>query len=183
MAILESELRRYNHLNSVAEPRSAVFFGADYFAAFPFNELKQDFSTDMPVYNRSIPGLLIRDAEAYLPECVYSLNPAKIFVNLGEADLLAEGFELQHFLSSYEWLLYTLHSRCHGRIHVVSVVSHHPMTEDLNAALRRLANEAGCEFIDITAAAECEQHEIRIFHQLRSHLHSRGFNFTDAFLI
>ena len=181
MVTIENELLCYSQLNSIAEPKSAVFFGADCFAALPVSEMKQDFCIDMPVYNRSIPGLLIDDSEKYLADCVYKLDPSRIFVNLGDADLRSASFDLHHFLSAYEWLLYTLHSHCRGRIYVVSVVSDHPMVKDVNDGLRKLARSAGCDFIDITSAARCEHSQIRIFEQFRSYLHANPISFADAF--
>lgn len=183
MATLENELLHYSQLNSIAEPDCAVFFGSNCFASLPVSELKQDFCIDMPVYNRSIPSLRLDDAEKYLADCVYQLDPARIFVNLGDADLDSNPFDLHHFLSAYEWLLYTLHGHCRGRIYVVSVIADHPMTADVNNGLRKLALSAGCSFIDITAAARCEHSQIRIFEQFRSYLHANPISFADAFRI
>lgn len=181
MSALENELLLFSRLNSIAEPRCAVFFGSDCFANLPVCELSQDYSIDMPVYNRSVHGLRVENAEQYLSDCIYRLNPSKVFVNLGEADLNSPSFEMQRFLSAYEWLLYTLHSHCCGRIYVASIASEHPLAESVNHALRRLARNTGCDFIDITAAASDDDREIRIFECFRSYLHSRPISFADAF--
>lgn len=181
MAVLEAELTRFNHLNSISEAHGAVFFGSDCFAELPVGELARDFNIDLPVYNRSIEGLLIGEAEAALADCVYRLNPAKIFINLGDADLRQPDFSVEKFLSAYEWLLYTLHNRSEGRIYVVSVASDHPAAARVNEGIRRIAQETGCTYIDISAAARSEKREIRIFDLIKHYLREHPISFGDVF--
>lgn len=181
MHALETELKRYHCLNEAAAPDCAVFFGSDLFSGIPFGELSHNTGLDVPVYNRSIDGLSISEAERVINECVCRLNPSKVFVNLGEADLTAPDFDLKRFLTTYEWLLYTLNSRCHVKIFVVSILSDHPMTGAVNNGLRRLAAETGCTYVDISCAAGCSQPQLRIFDVIRRHLRSYPISISEAF--
>lgn len=183
MSAREAQLERYHHLDDIAEAGSAVFFGADFFASLPICELKQDYCIGMPLYNRSICSLKLSDAKKFLPDCVYSLNPSRIFVNIGEADLNDAGFDLKAFLAGYEWLLYILHTHCRARIYIVSIVSNHPLADEANKDLEKLAKGEGCEFIDISFAAGCADADIRVFERFRCHLRNHPITFSEAFSI
>lgn len=185
MSICSDELKRYHRLNSAALIDSAVFFGSNCFAGIPVGELARDLDVDVPVYNRSIEGLALNEAEKAFEECIYPVSPAKLFVNLGETDLLRDDFETGAFLNAYEWLLYTMNSRLSGKtqIYIVSVLSENPMTQAVNEGLAKLAAETGCVYIDISRAASCENKEVRIFELLRRFLLDRKIRFSEAFRI
>lgn len=185
MSMNSLELNLYHRLNSVALSGCAVLFGSSRFAGIPFGELARDLGADTPVYNRSIDGLTLSDAEQALSECVYPLCPAKVFINLGEEDLKRPDFDIHSFLSAYEWIMYTLNSRLKGKtqLYIVSVLSAHPAAAAVNEGLERLANDTGCTYIDVTRAAACENTEIRIFEILRRFLRCHAIRFSDALQI
>lgn len=183
MNTLRSELDRFHRLNSAVQPGCAVLFGANRFANIPIGELARDLGADVPIYNRSIEGMTLKEADAALGECIYSLSPARIFINLGEEDLRKPDFDLHSFLSAYEWLLYTLNSHAKGKaqLYIVSILSSHPAAAAANDGLSRLAEETGCTYIDVTRAAAYENIEIRIFEILRCFLRGRAICFSEAF--
>ena len=89
-----------------------VLFGADFFAALPVAELNSYFQVESAVYNRSVPGLSVFEAEQLLDVCVLELHPSKVFVNLGERDVTAASLEtVEAAAAQLEWLLYQIHSR------------------------------------------------------------------------
>lgn len=185
MSICKDELNRFHRLNSAAETGCTVFFGSSCFACIPVGELARDLGTDSPVYNRSIDQLTIAEAEEASSECIYPLCPDRIFINLGETDLIRPDFDAAAFLSAYEWLLYTINSHLKGQtqIYIVSILSAHPAAETVNAGLMHLAGETGCTYVDITRAAACESKEVRIFEILRRFLRGRAIHFSEAFQI
>ena len=185
MSICTAEINRYHRLNQAARSGCAVFFGSGLFAGIPAGELARDLGPDTPVYNRSIAGLSIKEAEEALSECVCPLSPSKVFINLGETDLEQADFDAAAFLSAYEWLLYTLNSRLKGKsqLYLVSVLSARPMAAAVNEGLRRLAEETGCIYIDVTRAALSGHPEIRIFELIRPFLRDHMISFSDAFEI
>lgn len=183
MFSLEKELKKYHHLNSIAKNGCTVLFGSDSFAKIPVSELSLGLEMDTPVYNRSISGLKIEESEKVLSECIYELNPEKIFINIGENDIEAANFESDNFISKFEWLLYTMHSHCKSRIYVVSLISSNPKSAFINQKLKQVAQNTGCNFIDITAAKNTEQTELEIFKILRCRLRGRSISMTEAFSI
>lgn len=56
----------YQTLNQVAEAAGVVLFGSTTAANLPLNELLQDFGVNCTVYNRSVEGLTIEEAESYI---------------------------------------------------------------------------------------------------------------------
>lgn len=177
----KEHLERFARLNDVAKNNAAVLFGSDFFAEFPVNELALDFGMDVPVYNRSVPGLRIADAEKVLQDCVFELEPAKVFINIGDADLKQGDIDVGDFLSAYEWLLYTIHSHSNARIYIVSVCSASPLTDAVNRGLQRIAEASGCAFIDINRTDKGENRETASFRRLKTFLRDKPFTFADAF--
>ncbi len=185
MNTIRCELERYHRLNCAAQSGCAVLFGSGLLARIPAGELARDLGADTPVYNRSIDALTLADAEDALSECVYPLSPSMLFINLGEEDLRNPCFSLNDFLSSYEWLLYTINSRIMGKtkLYIISVLSPHPLAAAVNEGLARLADETGCTYIDVTRAACCDNPEVRIFEILRRFLRGHAIHFSEAFQV
>lgn len=182
MHTLENELKKYHALNSMAKSNSVVFFGSDSFLKIPFTELSDSFSLDIPVYNRSIKGLSITNCEEVLKECIYELNPSKVFLNIGEEDIKKQDFNCEKFISTYEWLLYTVYTHCKGRIYVVSIAGNNSKTSYVNEKLKTIAVNTGCRFIDITAAKEGNVlNEVKAFDILRCYLRGKNISLTEIF--
>lgn len=72
--------------NSLSMKGEIVIFGSTYMAAFPFYELVNKSRLENAVYNRSIDGMTLPEAEQVLDRCVLDLRPARIFLSLGEED-------------------------------------------------------------------------------------------------
>lgn len=179
---IENELKKYHHLNGIAERNSTVCFGSDCFSKIPFTELSNSFNIDTPVYNRSITGLSIDDCEEVLKECIFELCPSKVFLNIGEEDIKKKDFDCEKFISSYEWLLYIVHTRCKGRIYVVSIINESSKTSYVNEKLKSIAKNTGCHYVDITAAKNTNQvDELKIFEIIRYYLRSKNLTLTEIF--
>lgn len=179
---IKNELNKYHHLNGIAERNCIVCFGSDSFSKIPFTELSRSFSIDTPVYNRSINGLSIENCEEVLKECVYELCPSKVFLNIGEQDIERTDFDCEKFISTYEWLLYTMHTHCGGRIYVVSIAVDSPRASYVNEKLEKVAQNTGCKFIDISAPKEKSQvEELMIFDKIRYYLRSKNLTLSEIF--
>ena len=79
----------YQTLNQVAEAAGVVLFGSTTAANLPLNELLQDFGVSCTVYNRSVEGLTIEQAESYIQPCIAPLMPKMILLHFGEEELNA----------------------------------------------------------------------------------------------
>ena len=170
----------YTEMNELAPRDSIVFFGSNHFAELPVNELAHSFHLEENLCNRSIPNVCIDDIAPMLDVCVLDLKPSKVFVNLGDADLENPAFDPAAFLSNYEWLLYTIHTQTKAKIYVVSLISDSPFAKQVNEKLKALAENDGCDFIDISSAAGAQQPDLRLFSILKYYLRSHPVDFCSA---
>ena len=170
----------FAEMNELAPRDSIVFFGSNHFAELPVNELVHSFHMEENVCNRSIPDVCIDDIAPMLDVCVLDLKPSKVFVNLGDADLENPTFDPAAFLSGYEWLLYTIHTQTKAKIYVVSLMSDSPYAKQVNKKLRALAENDGCDFIDISGAANAQQPDLQLFSILKYYMRSHPMDFCSA---
>lgn len=174
-------LKKFNELNSVSRLGSTVLFGSTFASTLPINELSQDYGLNHIVYNRSIEGLSIADAKNYIKTCVTDLAPNKLFIALGDEDLDKDVSEI---ISQYEWLLYQIHSTLKNcRIYLVSVCSKKSGTATLNKAIKNLAADSGCKYINISDAVSDELPELKAFNILKTYLRDCPINFADAMML
>ena len=170
----------FAEMNEVAPRNSVVFFGSNHFAELPVAELAKSFHLEENLCNRSVPDATIDDITPMLDVCVLNLNPGKVFVNLGDADIESPAFDIESFLSAYEWLLYTIHTKTKARIFVVSLASSTAIAKQINDRLRVLAENDGCDFVDISDACSSPRPDLRIFSTLKHYMRSCPMDFCSA---
>lgn len=176
----EDEMETYREMNSVTEAGGVVLFGSNTFAALPVGELTQAFRITEPIYNRSIRDVRIDQIESYLKVCLFDLNPRKIFVNMGDIDILDENIDIDNFISRYEWLLYMIHTKTQAAIYIVPIVSACPTAFRINQRLKDLAASTGCRYIDVSGVLESRRPTLRLFEVLKVHMRNHPINFADA---
>ncbi len=176
----EDEMETYREMNSITEAGGVVLFGSNTFAALPVGELAQAFRITEPIYNRSIKDVRIDQIESYLKVCLYDLNPRKIFVNMGDVDILDENADVDNFISKYEWLLYMVHTKTKASIYIVPIVSNSPIAFKMNQRLKALASQTGCKYIDVSGVLESKRPTLRLFEMLKVHMRNHPINFADA---
>ena len=180
--IVENYLDTFKEVNHMAPKGGIVFLGSDYFASLPVNELATVFNVNETIFNRSICGATAKSISALLGECIYSLDPCKIFLNFGEIEEKTN-ISLLEFISTYEWLLYTLHSNTSAEIYVTSVMSDSGFAIEMNKALAKLCSEVGCRYIDITSALKSAKPNLNVFNMLKYHVHTSTLSFADIMSI
>lgn len=176
----DDEMETYRELNSITEAGGVVLFGSNTFASLPVGELTQAFRITEPIYNRSIRDVRIDQIENYLKVCLYDLNPRKIFVNMGDVDVLNENVDIDNFISKYEWLLYMIHTKTQASIYIVPIVSDVPAAFKINQRLKALAAQTGCKCIDISGVFESNRPTLRLFELMKVHMRNHPINFADA---
>lgn len=166
-------------LNKVAKKHGIVLFGSTTAARIPINELVQDYDISQKIYNRSISGLHLTDAEKYLDTCVYNLEPDKIILNLGEEDLKAS-CEINKLAEQYRWLLYTIHTVLpDASLILTSVTPQDEKAEKFNQALKTLSLEFGCNYLEIPAGINLGEYDIRFFRTIKSVFYDSNMSYSD----
>lgn len=169
------EIKRYQALNSLAEKGGIVIFGGKEDKSIPLCELRQAFTIESNLYNRSLNGLSVKDAISAYDDCVAPLCPETVMLHLGEADLdlCSEGKE--EFEKQYRALL--AHIRAQNKTCKLVIIAQRNYENaadiaEFNRTLRKIAEEEGCEFGDI---AEKQQWKPLGMQDTMSFLYNTGF--------
>ena len=109
-----------------------------------------------------------------------ALDPVRVFVGLGDADLTDAALTPDAFAEAYQWLLYRLHNACRAKIYILSILSTSSAAARCNARLRQLADETGCTYVDVTDALQSQTPSRSFFAALRRFLRIRPIGFAEA---
>lgn len=174
------QMDAYNRMNQLAAGNGVVFFGTRYFYGMSVNELAQDYQFDFPVYNRSLKHLSVAQASEAVEKCVLELQPETIFVNIGEEDAANGLMDEDRFIELYQWMLYILHTHCTAKICIVPIMLQNPKADAINARLKKLAKETGCEYISAAADPKNWKEQSKLFHLLQLYMRRHSVSFSDA---
>jgi hypothetical protein len=150
----ESEIKKYEMLNELADPNGIVVFGGSKDLTIPLGEIRQAFDVKSKMYNRSISELSVKDALSVYEDCVAPLAPETILLHIGEADLDFFKDQPSEFDNQYRALITHIKSqnrKC--RIAVVSLQNDdgNPLIKDMNRHFKHIADSERCEYGDITS--------------------------------
>jgi lysophospholipase L1-like esterase len=105
---------RYRMLNKYAVKGQIVFTGSSLMESFPIDELQHSLKLDKIIYNRGLAGATTAELLDAMNECVFDLEPTKIFINIGSNDIgaaVAGGYQLEKLLENYNEIMNRIHSR------------------------------------------------------------------------
>ena len=150
----EAEIKKYIKLNELAEQGGIVIFGCGEDVNIPVGEVRQAFSVDAKMYNRSFKNLSITEAEAMYETCIAPINPETVLIHIGEDDLSLFKKDAAEFDTTYRKLIAFIkkqNKKC--RIAVVSMREHdnHPIIAEMNHHLKNIADSEQCEYGDIAS--------------------------------
>lgn len=148
----ETEIKKYTMLNELAEQGGIVIFGCGEDKNIPTCELRQAFSVESKVYNRSFDNISVNDAVNAYEEVVSPLVPETVLLHIGEADRSMFAENSAEFDNKYRKLIEVIRKQNKNcRIAVVSLRNYDndPLTEEMNKHLRYIADSERCEYGDI----------------------------------
>lgn len=169
------EVKRYQALNSLAEQGGIVIFGGKEDRSIPLCELRQAFTIESKLYNRSLSELSVKDAVSVYDACVAPLCPETVMLHLGEADINLCLSEKDEFVRQYRALIAHIRTQNKKCKIVVIAQKNYENAEDIavfNRTLREIAETEGCEFGDI---AEKQQWKPLGMRDTVSFLYNTGF--------
>lgn len=184
--VYEREAEEYMELNEIAEKNleenGVVIMGSTFAKEMPVGELVQSFELDYNVYNRSFTDLSIADAETLFANCVQTLEPAKIILQLGETDL-ERGFKsVPELIKEYTALVKDIKKRNRfSDIVIVSVCENANGIQpaEFNSQLEKMADGLGCKYADITESVKDNMPAVKAFSLLRRFMRN-GISFCEA---
>lgn len=147
------ELKKYQRLNEIAEQGGIVIFGSDEDMSIPVGELRQAFSIESKMYNRSFSNLSIKDALEVYKEIIEPLEPETLLLHIGSSDLAFFSENPTEFDNTYRELLSKI--RLENPKIRIAIVSLRNYTEDtqiqeMNTHLKYIADSEKCEYGDIS---------------------------------
>ena len=187
------KVRNFRELNACARKGEADFEGSTLCEFFPICELLQNVEPRIRVYNRGIAGDVTEGLLARMEESIFALEPRKVFINIGTNDISRDGYVREALLDNYRRILEQIRRRLPAcRVYVLS---YYPVNctlpgmrpdafgartnEELravNAALRGLAGELGCRYVDVSTCLEDEKGNLRADYTIEGmHLYAGAY--------
>lgn len=164
--------KMFQVFNDIALHNEIVVFGSSFASKFPFYELSQKYNLNHAIYNRSIEGLTLSEAEGILTESVLAVRPSKILMILGELDE-ADG----NSLACYERILCrTKDILPQTEIYVLSVPG---VGKEYNEQLKDICEMLQVKYVNVDFR---QSYEI-IFKRMLYFFRSSAISFCDAFCV
>ena len=151
----ESEIKKYQRLNAIAEQNGIVVFGGNTDKEIPLCELRQSYQVEQKMYNRSISELSIKEAIVVYDACVSCLAPETVLLHIGVSDIALFTNTPAEFDTAYCSLISHIRSQDKNvRIAVISLNTKDgdSIIDELNRHLKYIADSEHCEFVDIDKA-------------------------------
>ena len=151
---MEKQISKYTKLNEILEQGGIVIFGSGEDVNIPVGEIRQAFSIDEKMYNRSFKNISITEAEAIYEKCIAPICPETVLIHIGEDDLALFKKAAAEFDSAYRNLIGLIKKQNKNcRIAVVSMrdYDNHPIIAEMNQHLRSIADSEQCEYGDIAS--------------------------------
>lgn len=83
----KSTLNKYKMLNQYVKKGQILFAGSSLMEGFPIDEMQLTLDIGRVIYNRGIGGTTTDDLLMSMDECIFDLEPSKIFINIGSNDI------------------------------------------------------------------------------------------------
>ncbi len=81
------KVEQFRRLNKFVQKKQILFAGSSLMEQFPINEMMQGLDIPLAIYNRGVGGFTTAEMQAVMGPCVYDVDPAYIFINIGTNDL------------------------------------------------------------------------------------------------
>ena len=173
MSVID-KIHMFQYYNLITMKGEIVIYGSTFMANFPFYELIHNQLFSNAIYNRSIEGMTLADAELGLQSCVIEIRPKKLFLSLGEHDL-----DNPCALEIYDRILQRIQDRCPGcQVFLLPVANNTPPAQTFNKNLRKLANTYAARYLDIRYKNNTDDPR-RIFRQMTPFLRTGEISITD----
>jgi len=98
----ERKLFYFRQLNVFVKKRQIVLAGSSLMEQFPVNEFIMGHDLSLAVYNRGVGGFLCEEMQEALEECIFQLEPAYVFLNIGTNNLNSPECDNNVLISLYE---------------------------------------------------------------------------------
>ncbi|CAM3955270.1 GDSL-type esterase/lipase family protein [Cohnella lubricantis] len=193
------KVRKYKILNRLAMKGQTVLAGSSLMEFFPIHELLQTMEYKGCIYNRGIAGFVTSELLETMEECIFELEPSRIFINIGTNDISAPDYRLEGLIDNYDEILSRIAERLPNcRVYVMAYypvnakaefpyVPRESMAEvferrtneairEANLAIERLAAKHRHAFIDVNEGLTDEEGNLKAEYAIDGiHLFANGY--------
>ena len=106
-----NKLKTYKMLNHYAKKGQILFVGSSLMEWFPINEMQLTLEKELIIYNRGIAGYVLLELLATMNECIFDLEPSKIFINIGTNDMNSPDYKKDEIIKNYDKVLTKISER------------------------------------------------------------------------
>ena len=199
----EDKLARFRHLNPYVRKGQIVFAGSSLMEQFPIYEFLLDFQLPYTIYNRGVGGFTTDEFYAALEDCVFALEPAHLFLNIGTNDLNGPEYRLSRLLDNYEKILQAIRGRLPAtRLYLMAYYPVNPTVatiphmqeifrhrtnariREASEGVRALAARYGARFLDCNAGLTDGEGNLKAEYTIEGmHMYANGYKpVLDALL-
>lgn len=165
------KVEQFRRLNRFVQKKQILFAGSSLMEQFPINEMMQGYDIPLAMYNRGVGGFTTAEMEPVLGPCVYDLDPAYIFINIGTNDLNEPECTPEVLKERYRSILKRIKEHCPDA--KLFLLAYYPVNEIVgkdnpwmsqllkirtnekirasNKAVEELAAEVGARYLDLNA--------------------------------
>lgn len=101
----KNKLKNYKMLNKYVKKGQILFVGSSLMEFFPIDEMKQTLEKNCIIYNRGIAGFVTTELLNSMDECIFELQPSKIFINIGTNDMNTPDYRKENLIENYDKIL------------------------------------------------------------------------------
>lgn len=105
------KVKKYKILNQYAKKGQILFVGSSLMEFFPINELQQTLEKRYTIYNRGISAFVTTELLAVMEECIFELEPSKVFINIGTNDISSPDYKKEKLIENYDKILTQIEER------------------------------------------------------------------------
>ena len=199
----EDKLARFRHLNPFVRKGQILFAGSSLMEQFPIYEFLLDFQLPYTIYNRGVGGFTTDEFYAALEDCVFALEPAHLFLNIGTNDLNGPEYRLSRLLDNYEKILQAIRGRLPAtRLYLMAYYPVNPAVatiphmqeifrhrtnariREASEGVRALAARYGARFLDCNAGLTDADGNLKAEYTIEGmHMYANGYKpVLDALL-
>lgn len=196
------KVTKYKILNKYVKKGQILFVGSSLMEFFPINELQQTLEKQYIIYNRGIAGYVTTELLNSMEECIFELEPSKIFINIGTNDIasVAGEYSKEKLIENYNKILNQISERLPKS--KVYVMAYYPINAkadfegidkdtkqmvfktrtntailEVNLDIEKLAKEHGYEFININEGLMDEEGNLKEEYSMDGiHMFANGYS-------
>jgi lysophospholipase L1-like esterase len=198
------KLKRFHILNPFSKKGQILLVGSSLMEQFPVYEFLQTHPIQSAVYNRGVGGITTSEFLGMLETCVFELEPARIFINIGTNDIQGLDYCEEDLIARYRLILEKIQARLPEA--TIFLLAYYPVNElddfgspiakewlqtrtnarirSANAQAEKLAGQLGCHYLDVNARLLDERQQLKREYSVEGvHLYGNAYRIIfDALL-